>query len=105
MRTLLWIVLLMPLAACSPPDLAVSAISGRSCSVVNLDQGQSYCQALDPPTRPMPYCTHSLGDGGDCWAEPEKLPTGTNFLGDTPPPTSAQFHQMQEGWLPRKLGM
>jgi hypothetical protein len=52
------------------PDLAVSAVSGRDCSVVRLDQGKSYCAAAEPPPAAPEYCTRSLGVV-DCWAGPQ----------------------------------
>lgn len=54
----------------SIPDLIYSGVSGRDCSVVRLDQGQSYCVPVALPPKPPPYCTRSLG-GIDCWAHPE----------------------------------
>lgn len=53
----------------SPPDLVWSLISGRDCSVVRLDRGQSYCKPKEPPPEPQPFCTRSLGSV-DCWADP-----------------------------------
>lgn len=44
----------------SPPDLVWSLISGRDCSVVRLDRGQSYCKPKEPPPEPQPFCTRSL---------------------------------------------
>ena len=53
----------------TPVDAAVSLASGRDCSVVRLDRGQSYCRPEEPPPAPPPYCTPSLGRV-DCWREP-----------------------------------
>jgi hypothetical protein len=53
-------------------DLAVSALSGRDCSIVRLDRRESYCRAIEPPPSPPPFCTRGLG-GVDCWANPEAL--------------------------------
>ena len=53
-------------------DTLVSTLSGRDCSIVYLDRGQSYCRAPEPPPSPPPYCTRSLGVV-DCWANPEAL--------------------------------
>ena len=53
----------------TPVDAAVSLASGRDCSVVRLDRGQSYCRPVEPPPAPPPYCTPSLGRA-DCWREP-----------------------------------
>lgn len=57
----------------SLPDTLFSAITGRDCSVVRLDRGESYCRPVDPPVPPTPYCTRSLA-GVDCWASPERMP-------------------------------
>ena len=57
----------------SVPDTIYSALTGRDCSVVRLDRGESYCKPVDPPVAPVPYCTHSLGRV-DCWAHPEQIP-------------------------------
>ena len=53
----------------TPVDAAVSLASGRDCSVVRFDRGQSYCRPVEPPPAPPPYCTRSLGRV-DCWREP-----------------------------------
>ena len=55
------------------PDLVYSGITGRDCSVVRLDRGESYCRAVAFPVPPQPYCTRSLGRV-DCWAHPEQIP-------------------------------
>ncbi len=47
-------------------DLVVSAVSGRDCSVVRLDRGESYCRPEEPPPSRLPVCTRSLG-AVDCW--------------------------------------
>src|SRR5919202_807417 len=51
------------------PDAVVSAATGRDCSAVRLDRGQSYCRPEEPPPTPPPYCTRSLG-AVDCWRQP-----------------------------------
>lgn len=65
------------------PDVAVSAATGKDCSVVRLDQGKSYCRPTDPPPPRPQFCTRSLGVV-DCWANPEAL--------NGPPP-----HQVADG--------
>ena len=55
------------------PDLLYSAVSGRNCSLVRLDESKTYCKPVDPPVAPIPYCTRSLA-GIDCWAHPELIP-------------------------------
>lgn len=54
------------------PDLIYSGITGRDCSLVRLDRGESYCRPVAPPVPPQPYCTRSLA-GIDCWAHPEMM--------------------------------
>ena len=66
------------------PDLVVSAVTGRHCSVVRLDQGKPYCAAQPPPpSAPPRYCTRSLGVV-ECWADPEKLPGRPPEVADGP---------------------
>ncbi|WP_431268957.1 hypothetical protein [Dankookia sp. P2] len=64
----------------SLPDAAVSAISGRDCSIVRLDQGQAYCRLPEPPPLPPPYCTRSIGRV-DCWRAP---PLPCRYLSASP---------------------
>ena len=65
------------------PDLAVSAATGKDCSVVRLEQGKPYCRPLELlPERP-PYCTRSLGTV-DCWTDPQKLPGPPPEVADGP---------------------
>lgn len=112
MRALL---LLLPLAACAGwteptgafaaanaasvvvfgravPDLAVSAASGRDCSVVRLDRGETYCRPPEPPPAPPPFCTRSLGVV-DCWADPARLPRPPREVADGP----RRLTPLQEG--------
>jgi hypothetical protein len=53
-------------------DTLFSTVSGRDCSIVYLDRGQSYCRTTDAPPLPPAYCTRSLGTV-DCWTNPEAL--------------------------------
>jgi hypothetical protein len=48
------------------PDLVVSAVTGRDCSVVRLDRRLSYCAPSEEAPAPPPFCTRSIG-GVDCW--------------------------------------
>lgn len=58
----------------SVPDIVISGLSGRDCSIVRLDRGLSYCGASPEPPGPAPYCTRSLG-GVDCWVtRPASIP-------------------------------
>ena len=65
----------------SPLDALYSAVTGRDCSIVRMEQGKSYCRPIEPPPEAPPYCTRSLGVV-DCWRDPAALP-------DRPPEVSA----------------
>ncbi len=64
-------------------DLTVSGASGRDCSIVRLDRGQSYCRPTDPLPTPPEFCTRSLGRV-DCWINPEALPGPVHGVADGP---------------------
>ena len=81
-------------------DLGYSAISGRDCSVVRLDRGQTYCAPRDVAVREA-YCTRTLG-AVDCWADPAILPTVRAGVGDTPAPSVAQETYRAARW-PKSL--
>jgi hypothetical protein len=78
-------------------DLGVSAVSGRDCSVVRLDAGQTYCAPRDSPQRPGPFCTRSLGVV-DCWADPGLLPAPQREVADTPGPSTQQLRYRAARW-------
>ena len=67
----------------SPADALFSAVSGKDCSIVRLDQGKSYCRPVEPPPEPQPFCTRSLAMA-DCWIDPASLLDHPAQLGDTP---------------------
>lgn len=119
----LWILLALaaPLAACGwgPPgallaveaasvvvfgrgigDLGYSAFSGRDCSVVRLDRGQTYCAPTTEPVRDA-YCTRTLATV-DCWSGPALLAVNRPSVEDTPPPTQAQLRYRAARW-PKSL--
>ena len=78
-------------------DVGVSALTGRDCSVVRLDQGRTYCTPRNQPPPPEPFCTRSLGVV-DCWTNPELLPGPQRPVGDAPPPTEAQDRYRRASW-------
>lgn len=78
-------------------DAGVSALTGRDCSVVRLDQGGTYCAPRNQPPPPEPFCTRSLGVV-DCWANPDALPAPQRPVGDAPPPTAAQDRYRRAPW-------
>jgi hypothetical protein len=55
------------------PDTIYSAITGRNCSLVRLDRGETYCKPVEPPVPPQPYCTRTLASV-TCWADPAAMP-------------------------------
>ena len=65
------------------PDLIYSGITGRDCSLVRVDRGDSYCRPTAPPVPPQPYCTRSLA-GVDCWAHPELMANVPPQVGQGP---------------------
>jgi len=65
------------------PDLVISTVSGRDCSIVHFDQGKPYCRPEEPPPDPPVYCTPSLGTV-DCWVNPEVLPGPPPQVADGP---------------------
>jgi hypothetical protein len=67
----------------TPIDMAVSAASGRDCSVVNLDKGEHYCRPREQAPEPPVFCTRSLGVA-DCWEDPSKLPGHPREIADGP---------------------
>jgi hypothetical protein len=67
----------------SPLDVLVSAVSGRDCSIVYLEQRDRYCRPQELPPEPPVFCTRSLGIP-DCWAEPDKLPNKPREIADGP---------------------
>ncbi len=52
----------------TPVDAVASGVTGRDCSIVRLDRGQTYCREPEPPVQPQVVCTRSRGSV-DCWRE------------------------------------
>jgi hypothetical protein len=67
----------------TPVDMVVSAVTGRDCSVVNLDKGEQYCHPKERPPSEPEFCTRSLGVP-DCWKDPSKVPNNPRELADGP---------------------
>jgi hypothetical protein len=67
----------------SPVDAAYSAWTGKDCSVVRLDRGQTYCRPTEPEPPAQPFCTRSLGVA-DCWQDPAALPDHPPGVADGP---------------------
>lgn len=67
----------------TPVDIAVSAVVGRDCSIVRLDEGKSYCKPIEPPPLPPAFCTKSLA-AVDCWDRPSPFGYHQRGLADGP---------------------
>jgi len=67
----------------SPFDALWSLATGRDCSVVRLDKGESWCRPEEPPPEEPIFCTRSLGTV-DCWREPAALPGHPRGVADGP---------------------
>ena len=89
----------------TPLDAVYSTISGRDCSVVWLDRGDTYCRPTLPPPVPTAYCTRSLG-GVDCWQDgslglgrpaPRGLAEGASTL--TPSQEANRTGRWPQVWL------
>lgn len=74
-------------------DVAASGITGRDCSIVRLDRGQTYCAPRAPPVREA-FCTRTLAVV-DCWAAP---PPGSRLVADAPVPTVGQLRYQDARW-------
>ncbi len=80
-------------------DLAYSAVSGRDCSIVRLDQGKSWCKPKEGPPPPARFCTRTLGTA-ECFADPQNLPDHPSQLADAPALTPEQEKNRTKGWGP-----
>lgn len=89
----------VPIFHRSPLDIAVSAATGRNCSVVNLDKGDSYCRPKDLPPDTPEYCTRSLGVP-DCWVDPAKLPDHPREIADGPRQLTPRQEADRTKWWP-----
>ncbi len=95
----------VPLVGRSGPDLVISGLSGRDCSIVRLDRGLSYCAAEERPPGPPPYCTPSLGRV-DCWVtRPASIPMQRGVVDGPVALTPAQEANRSAWWpgWPRDL--
>jgi len=86
----------------SAPDLVYSAVTGRDCSIVRLDRGDSYCKPVAPPVPPQPYCTRALG-GIDCWTQPQLLADHPAQVADGPSSLTPEQNQARLARWPSEL--
>jgi hypothetical protein len=78
-------------------DMVYSAASGRDCSIVHLDRGDSYCKPREKPPEPPPFCARTLGVA-DCYAWPEFLPDHPAPVADAPALTKEQLKNINQRW-------
>ena len=83
----------------SPVDLAVSAASGRDCSVVHLDKGERYCHPREKAPETPEFCTRSLGVV-DCWEDPARLPNHPREVADGPRVLTPEQEADRSKWWP-----
>ena len=87
----------VPALGRTPPDALYSLATGRDCSLVRMERGQSYCRPTDPPWETAPICTRSLGVV-DCWRKPEAFGTKLTPVADAPAPTAQQEAYRLRRW-------
>ncbi len=88
----------VPALGRTAPDALISLVSGRDCSLVRMEKGQSYCRPEPPPWEEPPFCTRSLGVV-ECWRNPEAFGTKLTGVADGPrQPTAAQEAYRIRGW-------
>ncbi|TPG60515.1 hypothetical protein EAH89_03885 [Roseomonas nepalensis] len=70
------------------PDLVVSGLTGRDCSIAYLDARERYCRP-DLEVVEQPRCTRSLG-AVDCWVGPVPGNPPPRSVGDARPAAPAE---------------
>ncbi len=90
-------VVAIPVFGRTTGDLLASAVVGRACSVVRLEQGLTYCRPREAPPEPPPFCTRTLGLA-ECWATPWLLPGHPAPLADAPALTPEQEARRTARW-------
>ena len=89
----------------SVPDIVISGLSGRDCSIVRIDRGMSYCGPSEAAPSPAPYCTPSIGRV-DCWVtRPASIPMQRGVVDGPVALTPAQEANRTAWWpgLPRGM--
>ena len=80
------------------PDAVISLISGKDCSMVRLDENESYCRHPRPLPPPPPYCTQTIGQI-TCWRDPQDLPDHAPQVAEGPQTlTAAQLANRDRTW-------
>ena len=73
----------------TPVDALYSWWTGRDCSAVRLDRGETYCRQEEPKPEPPPYCTRTLGSVM-CWQDPATVPGHPRSVADGPSDLTAE---------------
>lgn len=84
-------------------DIGVSAVTGKDCSIVRLDEGTTYCAPREHLPAPPTFCSQTLGTV-QCWANPEIFGLAPHELADTPPLTAEQTRNIADRW-PKSLNI
>ena len=87
----------VPALGRTAPDALISLVSGRDCSLVRMEKGESYCRPDAPPWEAAPFCTRSLGVV-DCWRNPEAFGMKMTGVADGPTPTAQQEAYRTRSW-------
>ena len=89
----------VPVFGRTVPDMVVSGLTGRDCSLVRVDQGQIWCREAEAPPGPPVFCTRSLANV-DCWVSEAQQPLpARRGVADGPRRlTAAQEHDRTRGW-------
>ena len=87
----------VPIFGRTVPDMAFSALSGRDCSMVRVEQGKTWCREAEaPPAEPV-FCTRSLGVV-DCWAGAQPLPARPGVADGPRALTAQQERNRTRSW-------
>lgn len=92
----------IPIFGRSLPDIAVSAVTGRDCSIVRLDRGQTYCAPVERPSGSPPFCSRTIGTV-DCWTDPEALINRPRELADQPSTLTPDQERNRAARWPKSL--
>ncbi len=84
-------------------DVGTSAVTGKDCSIVRLDKGQSYCAPRERLPGAPPFCTQTLGSV-QCWANPEAFGILPHDIADAPDLTPDQKRNVAARW-PKSLNL
>ncbi len=87
----------------SAVDVGLSTVTGKDCSVVRLDKGQTYCAPREHLPGAPPFCTNTLGTV-QCWANPEAFAVLPHQLADAPALNADQVRDVNARW-PKSINL